>query len=395
MASAAWGGNQFTPLLVLYRVEQGFSATEVYLLLACYVAGIVPTVLMAGDLSDRVGRRRAFGSAPLVAMAGSAVLAVGAASVPVLAVGRVLSGIGVGLAMAVGTTWLKELSEPPWESDALPGAAARRASVALTAGFLLGAGIAGIAAQWAPWPTRTPYGIHLALTLPAWLLVRRAPETRRPAAGGRRSLVRRRGPGRPGPRFVRLILPTAPWVFGAVGVAYALLPNLVAASVGHLRIAYSALATVVTLGSSVGSQPLVRRFDHRGTTLTLSVALALASLGMALAALTAARPSPWLALGAAVVLGVSYGTNLVSGLLDIHATTASVDLPGTVAAFYCLTYLGFWAPVGMALAASRFSYPVMLTAGAVVAALTAAWIVAAGHRPALLGSVRDGTVQPG
>jgi MFS family permease len=362
MASAAWGGNQFTPLLVLYRVEQGFSATEVYLLLACYVAGIVPTVLMAGDLSDRVGRRRAFGSAPLVAMAGSAVLAVGAASVPVLAVGRVLSGIGVGLAMAVGTTWLKELSEPPWESDALPGAAARRASVALTAGFLLGAGIAGIAAQWAPWPTRTPYGI---------------------------------GPGRPGPRFVRLILPTAPWVFGAVGVAYALLPNLVAASVGHLRIAYSALATVVTLGSSVGSQPLVRRFDHRGTTLTLSVALALASLGMALAALTAARPSPWLALGAAVVLGVSYGTNLVSGLLDIHATTASVDLPGTVAAFYCLTYLGFWAPVGMALAASRFSYPVMLTAGAVVAALTAAWIVAAGHRPALLGSVRDGTVQPG
>ena len=110
MATAAWGGNQFTPLLVMYRLQQGFSATEVYLLLACYVAGIVPTVLIGADLSDRVGRRRAFGSAPLVAIAGSAVLALGAASVPALAVGRVMSGIGVGLAMGVGTTWLKELS---------------------------------------------------------------------------------------------------------------------------------------------------------------------------------------------------------------------------------------------------------------------------------------------
>ena len=277
----------------------------------------------------------------------------------------------------------------------MPGAAARRASVALTAGFLLGAGVAGIAAQWGPWPTRTPYVIHLAITLPAWLLVRRSPETRSAAPPGAASSGRRRVRGRPGRRFVRLIVPTAPWVFGAVGVAYALLPNLVAGSVGQLRIAFSALATVVTLGSSVGTQPLVRRFHHRGTTATLSVALALASVGMALAAVTAARPSPELALAAAVVLGVSYGTNLVSGLLDVHATTPPADLPVTVATFYCLTYLGFWAPVGMALAASRVSYPMMLAAGSVVAAGTAAWIIVAGRRPALLGSPPDATVGSG
>jgi MFS family permease len=55
--AVAWGGNEFTPLLVTYRLDQHLSALTVNLLLGAYVLGIVPALLIGGPLSDRFGRR--------------------------------------------------------------------------------------------------------------------------------------------------------------------------------------------------------------------------------------------------------------------------------------------------------------------------------------------------
>ncbi len=97
----AWGGNEFTPLLVMYRDTAGFSPLTVDLLLFAYVLGIVPALLVGGALSDRLGRRPLMMPAPVLAAVGSLILAFGAHSAPVLAVGRVFSGLALGLAMAV------------------------------------------------------------------------------------------------------------------------------------------------------------------------------------------------------------------------------------------------------------------------------------------------------
>lgn len=51
--AVAWGGNQFTPLLVMYRETGGFSLATVDVLLGAYVLGIVPGMLVGGPLSDR------------------------------------------------------------------------------------------------------------------------------------------------------------------------------------------------------------------------------------------------------------------------------------------------------------------------------------------------------
>ncbi|MDR2280301.1 MAG: MFS transporter, partial [Gordonia sp. (in: high G+C Gram-positive bacteria)] len=107
--AAAWGGNEFTPLLVMYRTTSDMSAVAVDLLLFTYVLGIVPALLIGGPLSDRLGRRPLMLPSPVTAAAGSLLLAFGAHSVALLAVGRVLSGIALGLAMAVGGSWIKEL----------------------------------------------------------------------------------------------------------------------------------------------------------------------------------------------------------------------------------------------------------------------------------------------
>ncbi|HET9689582.1 MAG TPA: MFS transporter, partial [Acidimicrobiales bacterium] len=166
LAVCAWGGNQFTPLLVLYRSADHWGATTVDALLGAYVVGLVPALLVGGRVSDRFGRRRPVLVALVASAAGSSLLASGA--LPAVALGRLCSGVGVGLAMAVGTTWATELAVASGRSRP---AGARRASLSLTAGFGLGAGVAGTLAQWGPAPETTPYLVHVALDLAvlAWV----------------------------------------------------------------------------------------------------------------------------------------------------------------------------------------------------------------------------------
>jgi hypothetical protein len=42
MFAVAWGGNEFTPLLVMYRLQHGFSAFTVYTFLFAYVIASCP-----------------------------------------------------------------------------------------------------------------------------------------------------------------------------------------------------------------------------------------------------------------------------------------------------------------------------------------------------------------
>jgi hypothetical protein len=53
MFAVAWAGNEFTPLLVLYKRLNGYGTGTVDVLLGAYVLGIVPALLLGGPLSDR------------------------------------------------------------------------------------------------------------------------------------------------------------------------------------------------------------------------------------------------------------------------------------------------------------------------------------------------------
>lgn len=119
--AVAWGGNEFTPLLVMYRLDSGMSVQIVNILLGAYVLGIVPALLVGGPLSDRYGRRPLMVPAPVLCVIGSGLLAVGSDSVALLFAGRVFSGLALGLVMAVGASWVKELSQPPFDTGASAG----------------------------------------------------------------------------------------------------------------------------------------------------------------------------------------------------------------------------------------------------------------------------------
>lgn len=370
LLAVAWGGNEFTPLLVMYRTVEGYEQVAVDMLLAAYVLGIVPALLIGGPLSDRHGRRALMIPAPILAMVGSILLAMGAGSLVLLFVGRVFSGLALGLGMAVGTSWIKELSDRPYEEHPERVSGARRASLSLTAGFALGAVIAATLAQFAPLQTVLPYVINLLICLPAVLLVAGAPETRYASAPHGSLLSDLKIPATRQHRFWFVVAPSAPWVFGCAASSYAILPALMADVVGpDYGIAFSGLMCLVGLGCGFFIQPLGRHLDRDGSIRSLAVGMVAVILGMLTAVAAAATLNIVVVLAASAVLGCGYGLVLVSGLQEVQRIARPDDLAGLTAVFYSLTYMGFFVPMVLALIARFTSYPWLFASGAVIAAL--------------------------
>jgi MFS family permease len=167
--AVAWGANQFVPLLLVYRARLALDAAQLALLFGMYALGLVPGLLLAGPVSDRRGRRAVALPAACVALVASLVLGAGGGSFGALLLGRLLYGLGAGGAMSAGAAWVVELG------DGAPGAGARRATIALSAGFGLGPLVSGAVAQYLPAPTLLPYALHAALLGGLLIAARGAP----------------------------------------------------------------------------------------------------------------------------------------------------------------------------------------------------------------------------
>jgi MFS family permease len=346
----AWGGNQFTPLLVYYRQHNGYSTTVVDVLLGFYVFGLAPALITGHLLANRFGRVRVVAGALVVSVLGSASIAVGA--LPFLLIGRMLSGISVGLGMAVGTTWVVELTTAAGDPPAL---GARRAALSLTAGFGVGAGVAGVLAATAPAPEVVPYLVQITVSVAVLALVRvafdrDAPASRSGLVVNPFKLVTMRHK-----RFRRLVLPLAPWIFTSASVAFVVVPETMAQKLGHWSLLYATALTVITLGTGLAIQPAGRRLDHDHRPNAILAALLLVAAGVAVAAVSVSLQSPWLGVGAAVLLGLAFGTALIAGLLELQRISDPVELAAMTGYYYALAYIGFFVPTALAVGASWIS----------------------------------------
>ena len=357
VAMAAWGGNHFSPLLLMYRQIEGYSAVQVNLFFAFYILGLIPGFLVAGPFSDEHGRKKLVTIALVLGIVGSIVLGLGGSSTIALCLGRLVSGVSVAVAMVVGTSWIKELSQ----HDADPPARARRASLTLTAGFGLGAGISGALAQWGPAPTLLPYAVHIVLSLAAVAPLMRAPETRSADPSQARSLrADLRVPDHSRRRFLGVVVPMAPWVFSAPALAFVVGPALVAPEVGPYDVGFAALAAVVTLTFGAAVQPLVPHIARHTGDRQAVVGLIATAAGIGVLVVDAQLISPALALLAAALLGIAYGICIVAGLVEVQAMADPHSLAGLTGIYYSLTYLGFVLPVALAELAHLTSYRYLL-----------------------------------
>lgn len=380
MFAVGYGANQFVPLLATYRSSLALSDAQATAIFGVYALGLIPGLLLAGPASDRHGRRSLMLGFAALSLVATGVLITGQWGPAGLYAGRLLSGVVSGGAFAVGTAWVKELSQ-----DAPAGAGARRGALALTAGFAAGPLVAGPLAQWAPGPQLLPYLVHLVLAAAALVLLPRAPETVSTRAGPRRdrprlllaSSARTR-------RFTRVVVPLGPWVFGSVTLVFTTLPAHATGPVGGLTVAFPGLLAALALGAGVAVQPLGRRLQNaalaRGTADAAAVALALVTGGCLAAAAGAAHPSPAAATGAALLLGAGYGMSIFCGLREVEHLAPAHELGSLVAIFYSLAYAGLVVPYLLALAGPHLGYPTALLLLALAAALTALVVTVQGRR---------------
>ncbi|WP_462398427.1 MFS transporter [Corynebacterium falsenii] len=368
--AVAWGGNEFTPMMVFYRQEHVFSRVFVDALLACYAAGIAVALLLSGPLSDRYGRRVVMLPAPVVGLVGSILIALGETNEPLIFIGRVLSGLSIGMAMTAGGSWIKELSTTHFDPTAKPNSGAKRATMSLTFGFGAGAGLAGVLAQWLPAPGQITYIVHILLSIAALVGLSRIPETRQSAHLKVRGSfwTDLRVPSMWNPRFIFAVLPIAPWVFGCAGVAYAIMPSL-AQSESSTPIAFSALVTALALALGFSIQQVSHWYIRPNNSRAQQIGLVIVIIGMIIAAWTAKVGSIAGTIVVAVLLGTAYGICLITGLTEVQRIAGPDDLGGLTAVFYAFTYIGFFFPMILTRLSEWFTYPIMLGFGAVMAAL--------------------------
>lgn len=374
--AVAAGTNVPTPLLLVYKVQLGLSAETLTALFGVYAAGLVPSLLVAGPLSDRIGRRGVV--LPFVAMSALASLlfVVAAHSLPLLFLARFLQGVVSGAVFSVGSAWIGELS--PGD-----GSGARRAAAAMSAGFSLGPLISGFLAEYAPLPTTLPYLLHIGVVVLGFAAARRLPETvpldrPRPdrAERTREPLVRASDRW----TLCTVIAPVAVCVYAFPSVVIAALPVLVRLP-GDGVVVTGVLAGI-TLGASTLAAPLQRRLGRW----TAVVAATCGSAGYALALVAARSGRVPVLLPGAVLLGAGGGLALAAGLALIAQIALPARRGALTSVFYACAYVGFAAPFATALAARHGGPGRPLAVASLLAGLLALRLVSIARRPAPLAA---------
>ena len=376
MFTVSFGANLFAPLLPVMRETHALGSAPVNFVLATYVLGLIPALMIGGPMSDRRGRRAVVRPALLFSALGtlvtlSAHLGIGSAAGPVLlCMGRMLTGVAVGLVLAAGAAWLKELTV-----ETSVGTAARRATVATSAGFGVGPLVSGPVAEWLPGPDTTALIIHLVMVLLLTPLVWATPEAGRPggaASGATADTAPTRRPLFPrsalSPRFLWSVAAWAPWAFGVATTSFAVLTPLVTDGMSY-PVAFTGLVAGITMLTGAFVQPWAGRLRMTGRIHPAVYGLGMATIGMILGVVIAESASPMVLIPTAMVLGTAYGIMMVSGLREVQRIAeeeAPHELGALTAVFYAATYLGFFIPFVIALIAPVVGYPAVFITGAVI-----------------------------
>ncbi|CAM4037378.1 MFS transporter [Corynebacterium frankenforstense] len=387
--TVAWGGNQFTSMLVFYRGRGEFADLFVDSMLAIYAVGVGGALLIGGALTDHYGRRPIMLPAPALAIVGSLLIATGEHVEVLMACGRFVAGVALGLAMTAGGAWVKELSGAPFDPKSASSSGAKRFSMSFTLGLAMGPFTGGMLAQWAALPGQLIYVIHIVITLLVYPLMFKVPETYRLGPDGRpRERRDSRGslmrdiavPSLTDKRFLLIVLPCAPWVFGTSFTSQTILPTQIYDQLSH-PVAYAGMISLITMGVGFMIQQFGPRIDDqaaRGPFLSML----LAACGMTIAMVTTLFPSAALSVTSSVILGLAYGLGMYIGLAQTQRIAPADDLGGLTGFFYCATYVGMFFPALLTFFSGVFPYPVMLGFGIFMAFVCMAVAVPAARRAA-------------
>jgi MFS family permease len=322
------GSTVLTPLYVMYKQVFGFSQTSLTLIYAVYVIGNLCALLLFGRLSDQLGRRPMAGVSMALAII-SALIFLFARGIIALYFGRIVSGLAVGIGAGTATAWLAELIEDESKS--------RATVIATCANFIglgIGALIAGIFAEYLPWPLHLTYVVYLLALFAVAALVLMAPETMIKPRPPMQDISLRPQVSVPPDIRARFVAPAVTG-FGAlalVGFYAALVPSLLA---DQLQVANHAVAGVIFLELAVfvaGAILATQSFSSRSSML---LALALMPPSVALIVAAQWKASMILLIAATAVCAVAAALGY-RGSLQVTNQIAPEDRRAEIVSSYLI-----------------------------------------------------------
>jgi MFS family permease len=319
--------NLQAPLYDAYAAESNVGATAVTIAFAAYVGGLMPTLLLLGGLSDRIGRRVPIALALILGGAATALL-VQAPSWFSLVIARFMLGIGTGLATTAGTAYMTEI---------LGADRAKNAALIVTSATSLGFGGGALA-------TGISLGLQGHTLLPASYIALFV-------AAPVLAIIALALPRIDNPRSVSLlrlpVFPTGTWVFGAA-MALAWSTTGMTIAVVPLELAANDLGgwtgLVIFLAIFVGflCQPIARRMTNARA---LALGFILIPFGfLVLLVGVWVKMLAFVLLGTCITSAASYGFTYLASLAEV-SLRAPDDRARATAGLFVYAYFGFSLPV--------------------------------------------------
>lgn len=334
------GASAPSPFYPVLQERIGFSSAAMTLIFAVYALSMLATLLVAGSLSDHLGRRPVIALGLLV-LAGSMVAFWHAESVAVLIVARVVQGFGAGLLMPSMSAAIVDL-EPP----SRPGSGAIANSVTPFAGLAAGGLVSGLALDHAgAEPVTAVFGSLTALLVVMAVVVWAAPETSTRRPGALASLRPRIGvPPQARAAFYRAV-PAVIAGWATSGFYLSLGAPLIAQELGGESHLAQGLVVTTLNGAGAVMCFVARRWSSRRITLygttTLAVGTALTLVALAAGSL------PWF-LAATVFAGTGFGAAFM-GIMRSITPLAPPERRGELfAAVFVASYVAFGIPAVIA-----------------------------------------------
>nr|WP_240813156.1 MFS transporter [Streptomyces sp. DASNCL29] len=362
--------NAATPLYVRWQREIGFSKGTLTVIFACYIVGLLGSLLVSGVVSDRVGRKPVLLPALGLALAACAIFA-SASSVAALLVARLFSGIAVGAVVSAGMAAVTDVAGPGRRR-----LAALLASCAMVFGAGLGPLLAGVLGEGV-------FALEAVLLVAAVLVVVRmplrgssgvptrsvrsvpAPSASAPSASARSASASGawvRIPGVPRGSGGELLMGIAVFAPGITATSFVLSlgPSLLSGLLDTTSPVVAGAMAFVMFLTATGAQFAVQRLDRRTILLAGAVSTTI-GMGALIAAVRAS--SVPLLVAAALLAGAGQGMGQLGGLSLLNSSVP----PGRLAEANAALNVGGYVPAGvLPVTAGYLSDAVGLTAGATV-----------------------------
>lgn len=351
-----------SPLYVVYQQEWHFSPLTLTSVFAVYVVALLVSLVVAGSLSDRVGRRPVLLGALVVQVAAMVLFGV-AHGVGALFAARTVQGFATGIATGALSAALIDLSP-----SRRPHLGALLSAAAPPLGLALGALGSGLLVQYGPDPLRLVYWLLTAVFAVAILAVAAMPETVRATHGWGSALRPRIGVPREARAAFVAVAPVlvATWALG--GLYLSLGPSL-AISLLHTTSHVIGGLVIVALAATGSATVLLTSKHHPERVLIAGAGMLAAGVGVTLLGLNTETTA--LFFVGSVLAGFGFGAGFSGAFKTVVSLAPPTERASLIAAVYVLSYLGFSLPAVAAGVAVTHAglLPTTNVYGSVVAAL--------------------------